>query len=228
MVCCRLSAVGCRCSNVCTCTGTCITCLMLKKSRKKLKKRQKCRQTQITLFINQQMLLQTVRREVTHFFQFFSLQNTRSEKCRWNIFSGLFLYSGIFLNFFFRIFFQGIFLWYFSFHMPNIFHERFFRLRRAFHTTAVELFLNFIECAIEFLLTSKVCLLWIRRKTQTYIQIGQWVRFFHLMWYFLTKEKKNSMIYSNCTDVSIENLYYVDFSLINAENHKRTSILFAW
>lgn len=41
-----------------------------KKPKKRAKKRKKCRRTQITLFINQQMLLQTVRREVTHFFPF--------------------------------------------------------------------------------------------------------------------------------------------------------------
>lgn len=40
---------------------------------------------------------------------------------------------------------------------------------------------------------------------------------------FSRKKKKNSMIYSNCADGSIANLYNVDFSLINAENHKHIS-----
>lgn len=129
-----LSVVGCRCWNVCT--KTCITCLMLKKSRKKLKKRKKCRRTQITLFINQQMLSHTVRCEVTHFFPF------KMQKMPFEHFFGHFFVLGIFLNFFSNLFSRD-FLWYFSLHMPNISHERFLWLRRAFHTTAVELFFEF-------------------------------------------------------------------------------------
>lgn len=50
----------------------------------------------------------------------FSLQNTRSEKCRSNIFSGIFLYSGIFLNFFFpNLFPMDFFVIFFPSHAKH-------------------------------------------------------------------------------------------------------------
>lgn len=223
MVCCRLSAVGCRCSNMCT--KTCITCLMLEKSRKnpkkEQKKRKKCRRTQITLFINQQMLLHTVRREVTHFFSF--KIHVRKNAVR-TFFRAFFCTQESFWTFFFRIFFQWIFLWYFSLHMPNISHERFFRLRRAFHTTAVELFSEFYWTRHWISSHFKgLSLVNSKKKTNLYSNRSIGALFPSNVVFSHERRKKNSMIYSNCADVSIANLYNVDFSLINAENHKHIS-----
>lgn len=175
MVCCRLSAVGFRCSNVCT--KTCITCLMLeksrknqKKSRKTSKKRKKCRRTQITLFINQQMLLHTVRREVTHFFPF--KIHVRKNAVR-TFFRAFFCTQESFWTFFSESFSNGFFCDIFPFTCQTFLMKDSFGWDGLFTQLPLNFFLNSIERAIEFLLTSKVCLLWIRRKTPTYIQIGQ-------------------------------------------------------
>lgn len=219
MVCCRLSAVGCRCSNVCT--KTCITCLMLKRSRKNPKKEKKMpANTNYTFHKSANAFAHCSSRSHSLFF----LQNTRSEKCRSNIISGIFLYSGIFLNFFFpNLFPMDFFVIFFPSHAKH-FSWKILSAETGFshncHWTFFGILLNaplnffslqrFVSC--EFEEKYQPIFKSVNRRAFT-IQCG----------IFSRKKKKNSMICSNCADGSIANLYKIDFSLINAENHKHIS-----